>query len=397
MLTYIRTPKGVTLVLDSKIRTISAEEPHYEAVLAAIKRDASSEEILDILETELRRVQAAVAALSTREITDDVKISGGQVLFRGEAIHNSLTERMLKMLDEGFDLAPMAAFLANLVQNPDARTVNDLYSFLEFGSMPITPDGHFLAYKAVRKDFMDIHSGTFNNAVGQHPKMLRFKVDPNPEQTCSSGLHVCSFGYLPSFSHADGHVMVCKVNPKDVVAIPADYHNTKMRVEQYEVVGEYEGYYTEHPECLLSKVSVATDESPFKVTVYSTHDGDIAYEVAFARLSDASLAAEKELDKSDVASVTIINVLTDTVVFEKSNDNFDDESDFDDEDENDDDDRILYAVRAFDRMSDEGGDLVEEDIESVTQAKRVACEYFANNTPMSVEVRDNDGGLIFKI
>jgi hypothetical protein len=395
MLTYIRTPKGLTLVLAGKVRAISEQEPHYEAILEAIKKNAPDSEITDILETELRRVQAAVAALATREITEDVKISGGQVLFRGEAIHNSLTERMLKMLDEGFDLAPMAAFLANLVQNPDKRTVNDLYAFLEFGSMPITPDGCFLAYKAVRDDFKDIYTGTFDNSVGQTVKMLRFKVDPNPEETCSHGLHVCSFSYLPKFSHADGHVMVCKVNPAHVVAIPADYNNTKMRVSQYEVIGEYEGYYTEHPECLLSKVSVATDESPFKVTIYSTHDGLIGYESSFERLSDASLEAERALESSDTALVEITNVLTDTVVFEKTNPNFEDESDTDDDHGDHDDDRIVYKVLAFFNNSSEH--FVESDIESLTEAKRVACEYFANNTPLSVEVRDNDGDVVFTI
>ena len=33
--------------------------------------------------------------------------------------------------------------------------------------------------------------------------------------------------------------MIVKINPKDVVAIPADYNNTKGRTCRYEVVGEY--------------------------------------------------------------------------------------------------------------------------------------------------------------
>jgi hypothetical protein len=32
--------------------------------------------------------------------------------------------------------------------------------------------------------------------------------------------------------------MVCKVNPKNVVSIPADYNNSKMRVCEYEVIDE---------------------------------------------------------------------------------------------------------------------------------------------------------------
>jgi hypothetical protein len=36
----------------------------------------------------------------------------------------------------------------------------------------------------------------------------------------------------------DDVIMICKVNPKDVVSVPVDYDNAKMRVASYEVVGE---------------------------------------------------------------------------------------------------------------------------------------------------------------
>ena len=36
--------------------------------------------------------------------------------------------------------------------------------------------------------------------------------------------------------------MLVKVDPADVVSIPVDYNNTKMRCCRYEVIGEYENY-----------------------------------------------------------------------------------------------------------------------------------------------------------
>ena len=103
----------------------------------------------------------------------------------------------------------------------------------------ITEDGHFLAYKRVRNNYTDLHSGRFDNTVGSNPAMLRNDVDDNRDRTCSRGLHFCAKHYLPSFGAGTGNrVMVVKVNPADVVSIPSDYNNAKGRTWTYEVVGE---------------------------------------------------------------------------------------------------------------------------------------------------------------
>jgi hypothetical protein len=78
------------------------------------------------------------------------------------------------------------------MENPSYRAVNELYGFLEKNRLPITPDGHFLAYKKVRDDYKDIHSGTMDNSVGKIVEMERNQVNDDKNQTCSSGLHFCS-------------------------------------------------------------------------------------------------------------------------------------------------------------------------------------------------------------
>ena len=106
--------------------------------------------------------------------------------------------------------------------------------------VPLTPDGHCMAYKKVRDNYMDIHSGTFDNNVGQICKMARNEVDEDKDRTCSSGLHFCSLDYLPKFGGSYGtRVMLLKINPRDVVSIPSDYNNAKGRACRYEVVGEH--------------------------------------------------------------------------------------------------------------------------------------------------------------
>lgn len=172
---------------------------------------------------------------------DEVTVKAGIVYYRGEEIHSVLTQKMIELLEEGYDVTPMIKFLQNLLQNPSLRAVTELYSFLEVGGLPLTEDGCFLAYKRVRSDYLDIHSGKFSNRVGQILEMPREEVDWDRTRTCSTGFHFCSFKYLPSFSSSpNDRVMILKINPRDVVSIPADYNNTKGRTSRYEVFAEYD-------------------------------------------------------------------------------------------------------------------------------------------------------------
>jgi hypothetical protein len=169
-------------------------------------------------------------------------------------------------MGQGLPFDPMMKFLSNLMGNPSKRAVDELYDFLEAGELPITEDGCFLAFKNVRSDYKDIHSGTFDNSVGKVCEMSRNRVCDNKDQTCSSGLHFCSIAYLPSFSDSGGgKTMILKINPADVVSIPSDYNNTKGRCCRYEVVAEYK-------EDWRSKVD--RGESGWDSDLYSSDGGD---------------------------------------------------------------------------------------------------------------------------
>jgi len=125
------------------------------------------------------------------------------------------------------------------MQNTSLRNIETLYDFMKSAGIPLTDDGCFLAYKFVGNDYKDCYSRTIDNSVGSVVKMDRNKVDDDPNRTCSRGLHVGNFEYSGSPS-GDRRVVICKVHPKDVVAIPVDYDAAKMRVCEYEVVGEVE-------------------------------------------------------------------------------------------------------------------------------------------------------------
>jgi hypothetical protein len=200
----------------------------------------------------------------------DVEVKDGSINYHGQIIHNTLTKRILNFMRDGLPHEPLLNFFKNLMENPSKRAVDELYDFLEAGELPITEDGHFLAFKNVRSNYKDIHSGTFDNSVGKVCEMPRNGVDEDKDRTCSAGLHFCSIKYLPSFTDSDGgKTMIVKINPKDVVAIPADYNNTKGRTCRYEVVAEYKDDW---------RSKIQREESGWDSDLYSSDGGDYEFD-----------------------------------------------------------------------------------------------------------------------
>lgn len=217
---------NITVVIGNQPHTISKTHITYQKVKDAIK-SGDWETVKDIIEPKKAVINFGQG---------NVSIQGDTLYWKGEVLHGAIALRMIEMLQEGFSIEPLILFMENLFQNPSHRSVTELYGFLEKNNLPITPDGHFLAYKKVRQNYMDVHSGTFDNSVGKVCDMPRNKVDDVADNTCSSGLHFCSHDYLRSFGGE--RVVIVKINPRDVVSIPTDYDFSKGRTCRYEVVGE---------------------------------------------------------------------------------------------------------------------------------------------------------------
>ena len=247
----------ISACINGAIYTIDSTHPNYQKALDAVKSQ-NWNAFLDAVDLS-RKVRDFV-------LNTDVQIVDGIIVYKGEAVHNTLTKRVISFMQQDLPFKPLLTFLYNMMENPSYRAVNELYDFLEVGELPITEDGHFLAFKNVKSDYKDIHSGTFDNSVGKVCEMPRYKVDEDKDRTCSSGLHFCSIAYLPNFSDSNGgHTMIVKINPKDVVSIPADYNNTKGRCSRYEVIGEYTENWRE---------KLGRGESGFDSDLYSSDGGE---------------------------------------------------------------------------------------------------------------------------
>lgn len=223
---YLIQGNNLVVVIGNKSHTVSKTHITYQKVVDAIKSgdwDAVKEYI------EPKQVVLKYGK-------GNVTIEGEKLFWKGTEFHNAVAIRTINMLQEGFPIEPMILFMENLMQNPSMQSVKELYGFLEKNNLPVTPDGHFLAFKRVRANFYDVHSGTMDNSPGKIVEMERNAVDDDRDRTCSTGLHFCAQSYL---SHFGGEkIVIVKINPRDVVSIPSDYNDAKGRACRYEVIGE---------------------------------------------------------------------------------------------------------------------------------------------------------------
>jgi len=151
---------------------------------------------------------------------------------------DSLKNKFLDLKRRHKPRSYLLRFWDKLQENPSRNSIKMLYRFLDHNGHIIMADGDFIAYKAVTTDLLDHHTKTNKHKVGCVIKMDREKVNPNPNETCASGLHIASWEYLKDFHPENSRYFEVLVNPKDVVAVPNDYDGTKCRVARYKVYRE---------------------------------------------------------------------------------------------------------------------------------------------------------------
>lgn len=219
----------ITVVVGGKPMTMRSEGKNFAVALDAIKREDWAA-LYGLMQPE-----RAIKALSH----EGLNVENGVVTFKGEPVHNVVVSKILALIEAGLDAMPSIKFLRKLLENPSRRSVEELYRFLEYKNLPLTENGNFLAYKGVKSDFYDCHSGKFRNKIGDVLEMPRNKVDDDANRGCSYGFHAGTLEYASGFKPSNGHLMIVEINPKDVVSIPHDCSCQKLRTARYKVVAEY--------------------------------------------------------------------------------------------------------------------------------------------------------------
>lgn len=279
---YVKTDSSVTLSYHGETFTALAGTPEYNSIVQCL-REKNWEGL----------PAAASKALSIHAFSNGIfHVREGQLWLKDKSVPTRLAGKILAFREAGHDVQPLVNFTERLLRNPSQHSVDQLFGFLETNQHPITKDGFFIAYKSIREDWKDTHSGTMDNSPGQRLSMPREDVNPDPNQTCSHGLHVANWEY-PTKHFIGARLIEVKVDPEHVVAVPNDYNNAKMRVCEYIVMSQIERPRTET--LLVTHDDVMTLDSGMK-DPDASYPGDADYTDDDCHYDEVDSSTDEEED-----------------------------------------------------------------------------------------------------
>lgn len=245
MIVSIITPAGANIHIPGKgMKAIPKSSPVYSDVIAVLMdgEGESEDQQLDDNEKIHRILRLIDRGECLRNSSNgQFEVIDGNIKIEGEFVPQIIAKRIIEFMNLNYSYSPLVEFWKRLRNNPSERSRTELLNFLEHNGIPITPDGYFVAYKYVDRNFNSVHDSRYKNHPGNEPNMKREDCDDDPSRTCSRGLHVATWEYAKG-----GTVIVAvKVDPVDVVAIPYDYNGTKMRTCRYRVLEHITGEFVE--------------------------------------------------------------------------------------------------------------------------------------------------------
>ena len=246
---FIITEKSLTMVMPSNSERINVlrTDKGFGKIEEHLKSNSDHSEKLI---RSLLSLKDSISTMSKGRLSMD---DDGKINIKDKKIPEDLRSYVDNLEKNNYNTEPLENFIKKVMQIPDSytdasgvsrdnpwadQTRQSLFRFLRKHGYTICNDGDFLAEKVVKDDYGSHHVGktgrVFYN-LNTYVEMPRYLCNHNPAETCSSGLHVCADTYQwgtynGSINHGTDKVLLMKINPKDVVSIPNDYDESKMRV-----------------------------------------------------------------------------------------------------------------------------------------------------------------------
>lgn len=233
-------PDTITIVFNGKPNQIDKKHANYGDIKKIIAENQKGGKIRASKLEEIRLLIDVKAGLS-KASNGRVQVEGQKVLIDGHTVVGRLANRLIAAVNSKNqkDIDRFCAFHTKIVKAQNSgKLIARLFDFVDQRGLGLHDDGDIIAFKVVRSNFKDKHTGTMDNSVGKIVTMERSKVNDNDNQTCSTGLHVCAPSYISSFGSTGDKLVACKVRPEDFVSIPTDYSSAKARTCRYEVISE---------------------------------------------------------------------------------------------------------------------------------------------------------------
>ena len=285
---------GATLIFDDgSVHTIGSDNPDYGKVIAGLvpTQTLTDEELLQII-APFELIYKKLTKLSER-----VSRKGMKLYFDGDQAAHRLAQHILTIMDGGADDVEVQAWLKfweKAATNPSLKSQDELFIFIEKHGLSITADGDAVLYKGVLANGTSMHAGpgivdgveyeyaNLPNHVGAVVEIPRSNVDDNRGIACSKGLHVGDFTYPTQYLGSSApRLLNVVVNPRDVVSVPFDENDRKIRVCRYVVASE-------NPDKIKWEAAVV---DPYEAPVDEDEETDEEIEEAFENGTPVQVSA----------------------------------------------------------------------------------------------------------
>lgn len=244
MINYLLNSRQVSVIVKGKSYTISKDDKRYDRVMSLIK-DKNEDE----LNLYLNKTEGINRKMKGLTITDEGVVTYINKDGVEDILSSSLINTLIAMYEQDVEsVEPLIKFWEKLKLNPSYRVNRCLFDFIEANNIVINEKGNLIMYKIVgrtddKEVFVDLYTHKIKQRLGESvPRLERNQVDDNIENLCSYGYHLCSWNYLPHYGSCVNEldaIILCELDPADIVAIPKDYNNSKIRCTTYTLLEEY--------------------------------------------------------------------------------------------------------------------------------------------------------------
>lgn len=230
---YMITGDSVIMTFGAESEIVESTHPNFTEIKLAVVAGEYKKAF------ELMNIRKAIENFTQGAIT----IKGDNLYYGAVQMRSTLVDRILDMMkngDAGF--TRLVAFFEKLMENPSKDSVEQLWGFVSHLDVEIDEEGYIIGWKKVTSrngKLFDSRTCKVPNDLGNIVEMPRWMVDNNRNVTCSQGLHVGAWDYVTSFS--GDTILKVRVHPRDVVSVPTDYQDMKMRASRYEVAAIVNG------------------------------------------------------------------------------------------------------------------------------------------------------------
>jgi len=217
---YIVTNSAITVIWEGQPYTVNTDNPNYTGLKNALL-NAEYENIGRFLD-----IKKSIEDFSHGSI----KVIAEKVYYGNYELKGFVIDKLLEFLRSGAkDAQPILNFIEKLMFNPSKNSVDQLYTFLSYKTLPLTETGNVIGYKGVDADYYSKHgntntlvitgkvdaNGRILNKIGDTIEVARNSVDDNKDNHCSHGLHVGSYDYAKDWAGNTGHLLMVEFDPSD--------------------------------------------------------------------------------------------------------------------------------------------------------------------------------------